>query len=146
MRFPSARAPLKRGSKMRLRAAARSQIAMNRASAAPPAPMPRLVADAGRVFLRIRKMETKTRRVGPQPPELCRAAEAFIEIGVLRRADVQRPAGVVFAATRRGDDQKDMRERFAAREFVADDFRLPSDAAKPGERQKCETIAGCGGL
>ena len=90
-------------------------------------------------------MKTKRSCVTLQPAESGRASEAFLKGLLVGTADVEGAAGVMFAVPRRSDEAKHSIDVFPAGELLPDDLRLPPNAAKTGERNEGDRIAGCGG-
>lgn len=105
--------------------------------------MPRLIADAVAVFPRVRETETEAPGVPRQPHEFPGAGKPRIEVGVAGRRDVEGAAGVMLAATRRGDEPQDVADASARGQFFADDSGLPGDAAETGDGQQRDAVI-CG--
>mgnify|MGYP001603861141 CR=1 FL=1 len=102
--------------------------------------MPRLVADAMAVFPRVREVETKAPGVPRQPLEFPGTGKPRVEAGVAGRRDIERATGVMFAATRRGDEPQDVADALARGQFLADDSGLPGDAAETGDGQQSDAV------
>lgn len=97
--------------------------------------MPRLVADAMAIAPWVGQSETKTPGMPGEPLEFPGARKTRVKLGVAGRADVERAAGVMFAATRRGDEPQDVADAFACGQLFADYSGLPCDAAETGDGQ-----------
>lgn len=63
-----------------------------------------------------------------------------------RCAQVERPTGMMFAATGHGADAQDFFDGLAARKFAADDQRLSGNAPKRGKRDDGDAVRGRCGL
>ena len=107
--------------------------------------MPRLVTYAVPIVLGIRKVKSEAARVGFQPTKFPRSPKPGFEVEVRGRSQIQCASGVVFAATRCGDQAQDGVDRFARGEFGADNFGLARNAPKTGEREQGDAIVSCGG-
>ena len=83
-----------------------------------------------------RQVKTETGRVQREPREGRGQGKARLEGRIIGGREVHGVAGVVFAVARCGDEAKDSVERTPRREVTANDFRLPGDAAKTGDRDE----------
>src|SRR5258708_18477478 len=102
--------------------------------------MPGLVADAVGIPPRVGKMETEAPRVLPQPAKFRSPGKALVQVLPAGRTDVERPAGVMLAATRRGDKKQNFPDAPARRQFLANDFGLSRDAAEARDRPQRDAV------
>ncbi len=102
--------------------------------------MPGLVANAVSVFFRVGKMEAKFRRVLFQPAMFDRSRKTLREFQMIRRPNVERTSGVMFAATRRCDRLENFTDGNPSYEFLSDNFCLPRNAAESGDWNQRDVI------
>src|SRR5690348_14597445 len=87
-------------------------------------PMPGFVSDAVRIIAGIREVEPVVASVFLQPGEGARGLEALFQGRAIRRRDVERPAGVVFAVAGGGVDLEDVLDAPALVELPLDEGAL----------------------
>ena len=93
----------------------------------------------------IGEAKPEPRGVRLQPPKRGGPGKRGVEFGGNRRANINRPPGVVLAATGSGDQLEDFGEGFAGREFCPDYLDLTGNAAKPRQRQQSDAVPRGGG-
>src|ERR1035437_11079054 len=98
-----------------------------------------------RITARIREPKTKLPRAPFQPPKGPGFGEILVESGVSGAAEIQCPAGVMFAASGCGDELQDRREGLALVEPQANDSGLAGAAAVARERKQLDPAPGGGG-
>jgi len=108
--------------------------------------MPRFVGDALPVVPWVGEVKPELPGVPLQPAKFPRACEGGFQFQVSRRPEIERPTGVVLAASRHSAHAEDILDALAARELAPDDGGLSRDAAK--RRQRSQGYANCsrGGL
>ena len=106
--------------------------------------MPRLISNPVEVMARIGQIKTEGRGMPAEPAEFARTGESCIQSEVLRRAQVEGAAGVMFAAAGRGDELQDSANGLTGGKFPADDCGLSCNAAETGKREQVHFSAGGG--
>ena len=97
--------------------------------------MPGFEGDALRVVPRVGEQKTEAVRVSFEPAKGRRAGEAFLERRRVRRADIDRPSGVMLAVSGGGIDPQDVVDSLPGADFALDDFGLAIDSAKTAQKQ-----------
>src|SRR5438552_4183397 len=106
----------------------------------PPAPVPWFVGNALAIASRVRQAKSELGRVVPEPSKLPRARKRDLQLDVVRRAKVERTAGMVLAAAGHRAHPEDGCDAISAGKFAPDDRGLACDAPEGRQREQGDTF------